>query len=194
LNCKPHSLNLLYPLVALTRSSVRVLCFCSVNKLSLASPFINRLIFWPLHTHTRTNCSDCSPTSFLADSKYIRVLISNAFARPKSSELLHLATATTASTLNLYRASPIDHLASRDPIRELPAFKMANTYEEARQSLPMMEPISRPSSTSTQNSTLHHSASLPQLPGLSALASLASTNNSPQLRYVGIWKRRGELA
>lgn len=53
-----------------------------------------------------------------------------------------------------------------------------------------MDPISRPSSTSTQNSSLHHSASLPQLPGLSALASIASTSGSPQLRYV-LWRVRG---
>ncbi|TGO13815.1 hypothetical protein BTUL_0063g00480 [Botrytis tulipae] len=48
--------------------------------------------------------------------------------------------------------------------------------------MPPMDPISRPSSTSTVNSSLHHSASLPQLPGLSALASLASGTSSPQLR------------
>ena len=63
---------------------------------------------------------------------------------------------------------------------------MANTLDDGRQALHTLEPISRPSSTSTQNSTMHHNASLPQLPGLSALASLASANGSPQLRYV--WK------
>ncbi len=54
--------------------------------------------------------------------------------------------------------------------------------------MPSLDPISRPSSTSTQNSSLHHSASLPQLPGLSALGAIASlassSSNSPQLRYV----------
>ncbi|EQB50369.1 hypothetical protein CGLO_10198 [Colletotrichum gloeosporioides Cg-14] len=42
-----------------------------------------------------------------------------------------------------------------------------------------LEPISRPSSTSTSAS-----ASLQQLPGISALAQANSTTSSPQLRYV----------
>jgi len=50
----------------------------------------------------------------------------------------------------------------------------------------LVDPISRPSSTSTVNSSLHHSASLPQLPGLSALASLASSSNSPQMRAFNV--------
>ncbi len=111
----------------------------------------------------------------------------------KHNRSLPLSTATTASTLAPYRASPIEHLhpASREQARDLPSFKMANAFDDGRQSLPALEPISRPSSTSTQNSIVHHSASLPQLPGLSALASLASTNNSPQLRYVGILEQVG---
>ncbi|KAH6717193.1 hypothetical protein BKA61DRAFT_631154 [Leptodontidium sp. MPI-SDFR-AT-0119] len=52
--------------------------------------------------------------------------------------------------------------------------------------MPSLDPISRPSSTSTVNSSLHHSASLPQLPGLSALASLASSSNSPQMRAFNV--------
>lgn len=100
------------------------------------------------------------------------------------------ATAITASTLApLYRAPPISHLhattPSRQQDRDLPGFKKTTTSaEDGRHSLPNLDPISRPSSTSTQASTLHHSASLPQLPGLSALASVASTSNSPILRYV----------
>ncbi|TVY87617.1 GATA type zinc finger protein, partial [Lachnellula willkommii] len=58
---------------------------------------------------------------------------------------------------------------------------------DGRHSLPALEPISRPSSTSTQSS-LHHSASLPQLPGMSALVSVAS--NSPQMRQANIWTNR----
>ncbi|KAM3077170.1 GATA zinc finger protein 3 [Clarireedia jacksonii] len=58
--------------------------------------------------------------------------------------------------------------------------------DDGRQSLPVLEPISRPSSTSTVNSSLHHSTSLPQLPGLSALASLASGTSSPQLRAFNL--------
>lgn len=57
--------------------------------------------------------------------------------------------------------------------------------EDGRHSLPPLDPISRPSSTSTQHSTIHHSNSLPQLPGLSALANIASSSNSSPLRYVG---------
>lgn len=57
----------------------------------------------------------------------------------------------------------------------------------------LVDPISRPSSTSTVNSSLHHSASLPQLPGLSALASLASSSNSPQMRYVWNFQFRGTV-
>ncbi|GJC88288.1 putative GATA zinc finger [Colletotrichum tofieldiae] len=44
-----------------------------------------------------------------------------------------------------------------------------------------IEPISRPSSTSTSESA---SASLPQLPGISALAQANSATSSPQMRYV----------
>jgi hypothetical protein len=82
----------------------------------------------------------------------------------------------------------------REQIRELPVFKTRMSHEEGRQSLPSMDPISRPSSTSTQHS-LHYSASLPQLPGLSALANIASSTRSPQLRYVwvhGRMRERGE--
>jgi hypothetical protein len=134
------------------------------------------------------------PNTDAFDTNAIIIYLRIAPSRPRSRHLL--PTAKTASTLAPYRASAIDHAhpASREPARDLPSFKMANTYEEGRQSLPTMDPISRPSSTSTQNSTLHHSASLPHLPGLpglSALASLASTNNSPQLRYVGTWTRCG---
>ncbi|KAK1995487.1 GATA zinc finger protein [Colletotrichum falcatum] len=43
-----------------------------------------------------------------------------------------------------------------------------------------IEPISRPSSTSTSESA---SASLPQLPGISALAQANSATSSPQMRY-----------
>ncbi|TGO35938.1 hypothetical protein BHYA_0140g00090 [Botrytis hyacinthi] len=66
---------------------------------------------------------------------------------------------------------------------------MSPSISDGRQSLPIMppmDPISRPSSTSTVNSSLHHSASLPQLPGLSALASLASGTSSPQLRAFNV--------
>ncbi|CAG8983867.1 hypothetical protein HYALB_00005505 [Hymenoscyphus albidus] len=80
----------------------------------------------------------------------------------------------------------IDHLrpSSRDQ-RELPSLKRTHS-DDGRQSLPPMDPISRPSSTSTQNSSIHHSASLPQLPGLSALASMASSSLPPQLRGFNV--------
>ncbi|KAI9054983.1 hypothetical protein LZ554_002126 [Drepanopeziza brunnea f. sp. 'monogermtubi'] len=58
--------------------------------------------------------------------------------------------------------------------------------DDVRHSMLPIDPISRPSSTSTQNSSLHHNASLPQLPGLSALASLASSSNTPQLRAFNV--------
>ncbi|KAH8804766.1 hypothetical protein F5884DRAFT_679774 [Xylogone sp. PMI_703] len=78
----------------------------------------------------------------------------------------------------------MDHLppASRDPSRDLVSYPTAHPTEDVRQTLPVLDPISRPSSTSTTGSSLHHSASLPQLPGLSTLASIASTNNSPHMR------------
>ncbi|XMA16544.1 hypothetical protein WAI453_009335 [Rhynchosporium graminicola] len=57
---------------------------------------------------------------------------------------------------------------------------MEHSTDDGRYSMHFPDPISRPSSTSTVNSALHHSASLPQLPGLSALASLA-TSNVPQM-------------
>ncbi|RFU35630.1 hypothetical protein B7463_g699, partial [Scytalidium lignicola] len=90
-----------------------------------------------------------------------------------------------ASTLGpVYRAPPIDHLpsSSREQPRDLNSYQTAHPTEEGRQSLPSLDPISRPSSTSTVGSSLHHTASLPQLPGLSTLASIASNNNSPHLR------------
>ncbi|KAI6716575.1 hypothetical protein JHW43_000834 [Diplocarpon mali] len=92
-----------------------------------------------------------------------------------------------ASSLAHYRASPVIHPSSsaREQVRDLPPFSTMHSVDDVRHSMPSLDPISRPSSTSTQNSSLHHSASLPQLPGLSALASLASTSNPPQLRYVG---------
>ena len=117
-------------------------------------------------------------------SRHYRVSISS---RSLSDAILILdQTAITASTLAPYRAQPTEHLPSpRQQVRDLHSFKTAHSLEDGRQSLPTLgDPISRPSSTSTQNSTLHHSASLPQLPGLSALASIASSSNSPQLRYV----------
>ncbi|KAI9645635.1 GATA zinc finger protein 3 [Ciborinia camelliae] len=85
----------------------------------------------------------------------------------------------------------MDHLrpSSRDQSRDLPPFRMSPSMSDGRQSLPIMppmDPISRPSSTSTVNSSLHHSTSLPQLPGLSALASIASGTNSPQLRAFNV--------
>jgi len=73
---------------------------------------------------------------------------------------------------------------SKEQVRDLPSFKTERLIHDGRQSLPTLDPISRPSSTSTQNSSLHHSASLPQLPGLATLASIASSSASPQLRYV----------
>ncbi|TVY83019.1 GATA type zinc finger protein [Lachnellula suecica] len=75
----------------------------------------------------------------------------------------------------------------REQVRDLPPFKTTHPpiADDGRHSLPSLDPISRPSSTSTQNS-LHHSASLPQLPGLSALASIASSSNSPQLRAFNV--------
>ncbi|KAL2061980.1 hypothetical protein VTL71DRAFT_7358 [Oculimacula yallundae] len=63
--------------------------------------------------------------------------------------------------------------------------RMEHSADDVRYSIPFPDPISRPSSTSTVNSTLHHSASLPQLPGLSALASLA-TSNAPQMRAFNV--------
>lgn len=105
-------------------------------------------------------------------------------------DILHILR-IMASTLASYRASPIDHLlssSSRQQSRDLPGFKTLPVAEDGRQSLPSIDPISRPSSTSTtQSSSLHHSTSmpqLPQLPGLSALASIASDRDSPILRYV----------
>ena len=105
-----------------------------------------------------------------------------------------LPTAKTASTLAHYRASPIPHPSSREQVRDLPSFTTAHSADDGRHSMPsLVDPISRPSSTSTVNSSLHHSASLPQLPGLSALASLASSSNSPQMRYVCIFQFRGSV-
>ncbi|KAK2630601.1 hypothetical protein QTJ16_001421 [Diplocarpon rosae] len=93
-----------------------------------------------------------------------------------------------ASSLAHYRASPVIHpsSSSRDQVRDLPPFNATHSVDDVRHSMPSLDPISRPSSTSTQNSSLHHSASLPQLPGLSALASLASSSNPPQLRAFNV--------
>ncbi|PBP24790.1 GATA factor AREB gamma [Diplocarpon rosae] len=104
--------------------------------------------------------------------------------RPGRGLIATPSTATMASSLAHYRASPVIHPSnsSRDQVRDLPPFNTTHSVDDVRHSMPSLDPISRPSSTSTQNSSLHHSASLPQLPGLSALASLASSSNPPQLR------------
>lgn len=90
-----------------------------------------------------------------------------------------------ASALTSYRAAPIEHLPpSAKEARDVPGFTPTSTMDSSHQLLASGDPISRPSSTSTtQSATLHHSASMPQLPGLSSLASVASGRNSPQLRY-----------
>jgi hypothetical protein len=81
----------------------------------------------------------------------------------------------------LYRASPVE--VQRPPtvqrIRDLPAFLSAPPADE-RTTLPSIEEISRPSSTSTQGSAvLQHPTTLPALPGLSALASVAAAPSPP---------------
>ena len=88
-----------------------------------------------------------------------------------------------ASSLATHRPQGVR--SPREQTRELPVFKTRIPHDDVRHSLPSIDPISRPSSTSTQHS-LHYSASLPQLPGLSALANLASSTRSPQLRYVKV--------
>lgn len=104
----------------------------------------------------------------------------------------------TASALAplIYRASPIDP-ALRPPssqrVQHLPPFTTAPSADDRAPSPlpPVGNDISRPSSTSTQSSSAflqHHNINNPQisLPGLSALASIASAP-SPQLRYVALF-------
>ena len=107
----------------------------------------------------------------------------------------------------LYRASPVEHLRSVSaphPRNDLEKYSNYNSYE-SRGASPLPAPavaateISRPSSTSTQASnaaflqqhqynkqnihTSPHSTTSFSLPGLSALASIASAPSS-QLRYA----------
>ncbi|KAF7560620.1 hypothetical protein G7046_g3528 [Stylonectria norvegica] len=72
--------------------------------------------------------------------------------------------------------------------RLLPPFSAA--MDDGPQILPppTLEPISRPSSTSTSAS-----ASLTQLPGISSLAAANAAVNSPQLRCVNNPQRRPDI-
>ncbi len=82
-----------------------------------------------------------------------------------------------------HRASPVEipRPASVQRIRDLPAFAAT---DDRGATLPSFDEISRPSSTSTQASlALPPNHTLPTLPGLSALASVA-TGPSPHYRYV----------
>ncbi|MCJ1368113.1 hypothetical protein MMC16_007252 [Acarospora aff. strigata] len=109
----------------------------------------------------------------------------------------HSLSAITASALAplIYRASPIDP-ALRPPssqrIQHLSPFTTAPSADDRAPSPlpPVGNDISRPSSTSTQSSSAflqHHNINNPQisLPGLSALASIASAP-SPQLRAYNV--------
>lgn len=84
--------------------------------------------------------------------------------------------------------NPPDHIqqVSRSQQgHDLSAFKTApSRTDDGRHSLPSIDSIPRPSEISQPPPSLHHSSSLPQLPGLSALASIASGRESPILRYV----------
>ncbi|OBT52530.1 hypothetical protein VE04_07693 [Pseudogymnoascus sp. 24MN13] len=84
-----------------------------------------------------------------------------------------------ASTLTSYR--PIEHLppAGRPQDR---AFGPVSTMDTNPQLTAAGG--AKPRSTSAVSSTLHHSASMPQLPALSSLASIAASADSHPLRSV----------
>lgn len=139
--------------------------------------------------------------------------LDRSLRRPSLRVREGLDTSITASTVAplVYRASPIDptlraQSASEPQARDLSNYTTTSSSEDRMGSLiPTPAEISRPSSTSTQSSnachpssgsglhqsvavndnnysssSLHHHSSLP---GLSALASVASAPTS-QLRYV----------
>ena len=109
-----------------------------------------------------------------------------------SSEHYTATTATTALILPpiLHGSAPVDLRGSPNQmIHSLPPLNMSPSVEDRAPSPlpPLGHDISRPSSTSTQSSTMrqqqHHQQRDISLPGLSTLASVASAP-SPQMRYV----------
>lgn len=112
---------------------------------------------------------------------------------------LDVFSTTTGQRQHLLSIARHPHLSRTEPTSpcqapaDIESFIRPNMEEGTAlsgMSLPptTLEPISRPSSTSTSAS-----ASLHQLPGISALAQANSTTSSPQLRYVNTRKRWQEL-
>jgi hypothetical protein len=94
----------------------------------------------------------------------------------------------------LYRAQPIDLLRPPSPhqqSRDLPPYDGLTSADDGGLHLLSQESL-RLSSTTPQPPSLQHNASVPQLPGLSTLASVASGRDSPQPRYVTYKKNKGD--
>lgn len=88
-----------------------------------------------------------------------------------------------ASTLTSYR--PIEHLPPSGRAQER-AFAPASTMDSNPQLTNAGDgkPRSTSAATASVPATLHHSASMPQLPALSSLASIAAAGDSHPLRSV----------
>lgn len=160
---------------------------------SLISPTIigtNTIIIAPLSQQPTTLASPAATHRRLSNLTHQRL----SFLIPVSLSLLEgpkvdsstsqsLATASTLAPL-LYRAPPVDHHSppALHQVRDLSAsVGVSFLSAEDRTTLPSIEDISRPSSTSTQSSIAHHqNNAYPSLPALSTLASVASASSLHQ--------------